>query len=233
MKIHLGSNSKFDKEQSVEFLLSEYAQCFEQMRHYNDTSISLTKFAFTGFIAVASGAFALFKYLEGEIYQNIVIGSVLLLTFVVGVIVLSLMLRNRVYFIVVTRQVNSLRNYFLSNMEMDYLKYNVCYTDPDFPRAFSPRSSYTFLLAIVALTGGILGGVGSYLIITPYWIVEGWESWVIGLVITTFLVMVQLTASFFYLTRYDRTTIANKSLTEESPKEDNNANHKNLGCSTR
>ncbi len=233
MKMHLGSNAKFDKEQSVGFLVSEYEQCFEQMRHYNDISISLTKFAFTGFVAITSGAFALFKYLEGEIYQSTVVGSILLLTFFVGVIVMTLMLRNRVYFVVVTRQVNSLRNYFLSNMEVDYLKYNVCYTDSDFPRAFSLWSSYTLLLAMVALISGILGGVGSYLIIAPYWKVEGWGRWVVGLVITIVLAMVQLVASFFYLTRYDHTSMTNKSLPEESPKEDNNANHNNLGCSTR
>ena len=221
METHLESNAKFNKGESVGFLVSEYEQCFEQMRHYNAISISLTKFVFTGFAAIASGAFALFKYLEGQNYQNIVIGGILLLTFVTGVIFLTLMLRNRVYFIFVARQVNSLRNYFLSNMDVDYIKYNVCYIDPSFPRAFNLWSTYTLLFFIVALINAVLVGVGSYLVITHYCTGEDWLRWLISLVIAVVLVVTQLIASIFYLTRYDRPrmnlTHLASSLTAKAP----------------
>ena len=215
-EIKLPANIQFNKEDAAAFLISEYEQCFEHMRHYDGIEISFIKFALTGYVALGSAMFALFKYMEGATYRDIVIGGILLSALCVGLVILTLMLRNRVYFVVVARQVNSLRNYFLNNMERDFIKYNKCYIDPYFPRAFSPFSTYTLLFTIVALLNGALGGLGSYLVITYAKAAEGGVSWVIGLVIAIALVLAQLVAAFCYLRKHDRVEPTSETIREES-----------------
>lgn len=209
MNRSLESNFKFNEDQSVRFLLSEYEQCFEQMRHHNNISISLIKFTFTGFVAVFSGSFALFKYLTGEDYQEIIVGCVLLLSFVAGIVALIMILRNRLYFIVVSRQTNSLRNYFLNNMMFDYIKYNICYLNPDYPPAFNPKSSYTLQLLIVALINGIIGGVGFYFVIRYFFNLANPLILAIAISISIVLVIIQTVVTVSYLKRSDSKKIIN------------------------
>ena len=177
------TNHQFDKEESLRYLLVEYQQCFEHMRHHNSISISLAKFVYTILAALGTGAFALFKYLEGDAYQYLVVGSVVLFALVIGLAFSALMVRNRIYFVIVARQVNSIRNYLISRMELDFSKYNKCYLDSSTPKAFNLYSSYLLILLIISLVNGISGGLGYYLIVN-YFEAQGiWVSWILSMII--------------------------------------------------
>ncbi len=202
-EIKLKANTPFDNEASIGFLESEYAQCFEQMRHYDTVETSFIGFALTGYVAVVSGLSALSKYLEAEAYRDIVIGGLLLLAFFIGIVVLTLMVRNRVYFVVMARQVNSLRNYFLNNIEKDFIKYNKCYTDPHYPPAFNLSSTYTLLFFFIAILNAGLGGAGSYLIIKYFTAAGGGLGWIISLVIAILILIAQVVLVAYYLRKSD------------------------------
>ena len=172
------------------------------MRHYNDTVISLAKFVFSILAALISGAFALFQYFSGEMYQHAITGSILLFSLVIGLAFLGLIVRNRLYFITVAKQVNSLRNYFLNNMELDYLKYNVCYTNPNLPKALNPWSVYTIMFWLLSLVNGFLAA-SSFSLFINHFIVEAWNYWLLSLIIGLLVTAIQIIIICFSLKKYD------------------------------
>jgi len=174
------------------------------MRHHGDVSISLAKFIYTILVAVGSGAFALFRYLEGQTYQYVVVGSIILFSLVIGKVFLLLMVRNRIYFVIVARQVNSIRNYLLNNMEMDFLKYNKCYLDPHVPKALNPWSSYLTLLLILSLINGLLGGLGYYFIINYFIEASFWAGWIFSLIVGITVAMSHIAIVCYSLYKQDR-----------------------------
>lgn len=95
------------------FLQIDFTQCFEQMRHYDQMQMALLKFAYTGYTAIVSGSYILLKIGETkEMSFTPVIVLLLLVSFLIGLIVSSIFIRNRYYFVVVSRHVNELRDMF-------------------------------------------------------------------------------------------------------------------------
>ena len=197
-------DSTFNKKESLEYLISEYQQCFEHMRHHNNISISLAKFVYTILAALGSGAFVLFKFLEGEVYQYLVVGSMLLFALVIGIVFSALMVKNRIYFIVVARQVNSIRSYIISRMELDFSKYNKCYLDSSTPKAFNLNSSYLLILFMISLLNGLLGGLGHYLVINYFEIRGIWAGWVLSMIIGVVLSISLTLVIGIYLRNQDK-----------------------------
>ncbi len=139
----------FDKNNTKEFLVAEYQECFDHMRHYDLIEIDLVKFAFSGYIALITASFALLQYLKDNPRGILYVGVLLGLGFLAGLIILAFAVRNRSYYVIVARQVNSIRKYFLENAEIDFIKYNKCYLDPTKPSNFNPKSTYAFLIYLL------------------------------------------------------------------------------------
>jgi len=153
----------FTNSQSTQYLLAEYQQCFNHMRHYDGIIISVIKYSFTILAAVISIGFAFFKFFAGEPYQIPVLIAILSLAFLIGLISIILILKNRVYFVDVTRQVNSLRSYFLSNSSIDFIKHNVLPIDPAKPFCLNFGSSFFWQLFIILLLDSSILGAITYL----------------------------------------------------------------------
>ena len=60
----------------TDYLIQEYNQCFSHMRHYDELKLSLAKFAFSFYSAIATVSFALERYF----YYELIKGSNLLLS---------------------------------------------------------------------------------------------------------------------------------------------------------
>lgn len=188
----LMSQSRLDQESATRFLITEYEQSFSHMRHYDNVVMSLIKYLFTFFAAVFTASIALYQYLADVPYQNMVMGIISLFSFLVGVIFLILILRNRLYYTIVARQVNSIRNYFLNNMELDYSQYNIGYTNPDEPRALNIFSSYTFLYFIAGLINGALAGASYLFLYTHFKGVAIEDIWLVGIIIFIAVIVVEV-----------------------------------------
>ncbi len=169
------------------------------MRHYDNIVMSLNRYLFTFFAAIFTASIALYQYLANMPYQNMVMGIISILSFVVGGLLLVLILRNRHYYTIVTRQVNSIRNYFLNNMDLDFSQYNVSYTNPDEPRLWNMLSSYALIYFIAGLINALLAGT-SYLFLYAYskgvTIEEIWLSGVL-IAVATFVLEVIVMTSYF------------------------------------
>ncbi len=205
LKATTETGTTFDENTSIEFLKSEYNQCFNQMRHYDVVAQSFNKFALTGYVAVISGLSALFKFLEAAAYRDIVIGGLSLVAFFVGLVMLDFMVRNRVYYVIVARQVNSIRKYFLKNAnaakELYFVKYEKSYIDPRYPPAFHLSSTYTRLFILIAILNGGLFGAGLFFF-TYKGVGDGWE-WVIIGIVSVLMAGAQMGLAWYFLHRKD------------------------------
>ncbi len=179
----LTATNRFGRGSATKFLITEYQQSFSHMRHYDSIVLALSRYLLTFFAAIFTASIVLYQYLGNAPYQNLVMGIISLLSFLVGGLLLVFILRNRHYYTIVARQVNSIRNYFLNNMDLDFSQYNVSYTNPDEPKLWNMLSSYTLLYFIVGLMNSAIAGT-SYLFLCMYFrgvTIE--EIWLVGVLI--------------------------------------------------
>ncbi len=141
------------------FLLEEYSQCFSQMRHYDTVKLSLAKFAFSFYSAVAAVSFGLERYFYYELKTkgvDLFLGLLLFLTFLVGFLILVMLARYRKYFVLVARQVNGIRRYFFDIMGSKEGKLrNVLYTDSSKPVGLNVKSTYLLLMFLFTLVNAV------------------------------------------------------------------------------
>jgi hypothetical protein len=148
-----------DKE-LASFLVRDFEQCFQQMRHYDGQVLEMLKFAFTAYTALFGGALALYRYgVDARIDYRLPASAILLIGFILGLCFIGIFTRNRVYYVAVARYVNEHRSFFLSHKPLGFQNRSEMYTDFTKPPFFHWRSSQTFLLVVLALlnTGLIVG----------------------------------------------------------------------------
>ncbi len=149
-----------NKEKSIDFLLKEYTEAYIHMRHYDNISISFVKFLFTFDLAVLSAVVTIYNYFDDK--QAVLIkpiGYLLILSFFVGLLFLSLAVRNRAYFVPVTRQVNRIRKYFKENMEIEF-DFGDMYINPAYPKYFNVFSTYSLTFYLMSLLNSVIISVG-------------------------------------------------------------------------
>ena len=141
-----------EQKEGAKFLDRDFSQCFQQMRHYDAQIVDICKFAFTGYIAVAGAALALYKYgVDKGIDYTAASVSVLTVAGIFGLMLLGLAVRNRVYFVLVTRYVNEHRRFFLREKPLGFANESRMYPNPALPPYFSWLSSQAWLTYTLAL----------------------------------------------------------------------------------
>ncbi len=157
-----GSNHRGSMSVHEELLVSDFQQCFEQIRHYDEIFHRTLQFGFGGVVAViaASGALAGQYGLTRLITTTV--GLMLLVSSVAGFLLVASLARNRVYFAFVARYVNEVRALYLAQSPGSISNKAGIYTDPGFPKIFNPFSSHSFQLYFLSscnsflITGGVI-----------------------------------------------------------------------------
>ncbi len=165
-----------NQDKSVDFLLKEYSEAYNHMRHYDNLELSFIKFVFAFDIGILSACVTIYNYFQGN--EKIVakpLGIIALLGFTVGLIFLALCVRNRVYFVVVTREVNRIRKYFNENMEAKF-NFDEMYMNPLYPKYFNFMSTYSLSKYLISILNAILASIGYSL----FWCgILGFNGWVL------------------------------------------------------
>ena len=147
----------------VEFLRVDFSECFQQMRHYEVGLINICKFAFFGYSSVSAAALGLYKFgIEKNTDLRIFASIILFVGLPIGLLLFWIAVRNRVYFVRVTRYINEIRGIFLKYKPMGFENKSQNYIDydkPDKPAFFNPYSSQLMLCHIVAFLNSVLLGV--------------------------------------------------------------------------
>lgn len=162
--------NQINGEEAVKFLFEEFNQCLSHMRHYDNLKLSLAKFAFSFYSAVAAVSFSLERYFYYELKTESVhlfLSLLLFLTFLLGLVILVMQARYRKYFVLVARQVNSIRRYFLQTVKAGMIDFeNLLQTDPKKPTALNVKSTYLLLAFLFSLINAIALGFAGFFILS-------------------------------------------------------------------
>jgi len=198
-----GSLTDHEKE-GVKFLDRDFAQCFQQMRHYDGQIVDICKFSFTGYIAVVGTGLALYKHgNERNIDYTLPSVAILCLAAIFGFILLGLVVRNRVYFVIVARYVNEHRGFFLKDKPLGFANESKMFTNFAYPPYFSWLSSQSWLIYVIIALNAAMIAVATFLICienkSDYWLCLRW-----GVFMFLSLAGVQLFTSVRYLKKRDQ-----------------------------
>jgi hypothetical protein len=149
-----------DPQKTIDFLLKEYSENYTHMRHYDNLSYSYIKYIFTFDLAVLSAGVTIYHYFKDSLATIIEpLGYLFLLGSIIGFFFLGQAVRNRSYYVPVTRQINRIRKYFIENMDID-LDMSEMYCDPAYPKYFNKVSTYSIGFYIISFLNSVLVSLG-------------------------------------------------------------------------
>ncbi len=184
-----------EEKEAAKFLDRDFTQCFQQMRHYDGQNVDIVKFALTAYSAISGAALAFYKYgLDRSVSYRAPALAVLIVGLLLGVTLFTLMLRNRTYFVIVTRYVNEHRQFFLKDKPLGFANTTRMYANSAQPPYFNWRSSQELLLYSLAVLNAGLFGLALYVVFDSskyHWCIVGTG--------TPLLVAVQLGLGIAYL----------------------------------
>ncbi len=153
------NKDKVTLKENFKFILEEFNQCYEHMRHYDNVKLSLAKFGFSFYSAIATISFVLERYFYIEKSINSVhlfLACLLCLAYLIGIMLIYMLLQNRLYFVKVARQTNSIRKACLCQLNFDFK--NFLPTDTSKPYPLNFRSTHILLILLFILINSILIG---------------------------------------------------------------------------
>jgi len=184
--------SDYEKE-TLKFLERDFNQCFQQIRHYDSQLFNTLKVVFSGYTAVIGIAFGLYQFgLEKNINISLPAKAILSVGFVVGLLLFSLTVRNRVYFVQLTRYINEQRSLFFKHRPLGFENKSKMYTNYLQPPFFNWRSSHAWFSYIIATLNSILLAILLFITLNCY-------TWFIVVFSFLFSLVIQLTIGILYL----------------------------------
>lgn len=193
-------NGNFTKKESVNFLLCEFNQSFQHLRHYDQIQNLIISLSLSWYTAIFTLAYIIYNYKTDSDIKYKFLVTLFIIAFFAGIIVLLLFVRNRLYYTIIAQQVNTIRNYFLNNSELNFVKYNKSYINPNKPKNFHLWSTDSMYICIVALINSILAGIG--FLIYFYFILETGSIRVL-LIITITIFLAQLYFVYIFFRKRD------------------------------
>lgn len=139
------------------------------MRHYDGQIWDLFKFTFTSYSALIGITIGIYQF-SVEKGVNLIPAAVGLLTagFLFGLFMFSLIIRNRVYYVCVSRYVNEHRGFFMKFKPEGFANASRMYTSSSFPRYFNWRSSQSIFSYLVSVLNAILLASLIYILLGPH-----------------------------------------------------------------
>ena len=178
------------------FLIKEYELCFEQLRFYDNRSSTLLKYLFTLTTSVATAQFAIYKLtksFDSNYYGCLSFLS--LIVFVSSLLLFMAMVQNRLYFVQIARQINSIRGFFTEINPNDGFN-NQLYTSTDFD-AFKMKSLHTFQIIGAAILCGLYAGSFVLAILKDSALLMSITVWAI--ITSCFVISICSIGAFLYL----------------------------------
>lgn len=189
----------------VEFLRVDFGQSYQQMRHYEQQHINICKFAFFVYTSITGAAIGLYKFgIKNDVDLQGLASVIVVIGLSIGLLLFWITLRNRVYFVRVTRYINDIRKIFLKNKPMGFENESRMYTDNRRPAFYNFDSSQIWFCHLLAFLNTILLGALLYTLECYNWIVFA----------CVLFVILQEVSGILYLKRYDNKYKEGKPLTK-------------------
>ena len=156
------------RQEAVSFLEKDYEQAFEQLRDYDAQIWEIMKYSFGQLVGSIAAVWTIFSFATVKDAPAIIsslwkpVGAtILVISFLFGLLAVQLILRNRVYFSATARYINEQRSFFFSSKPMGFANLTKYYTDYHFPKPFDAGSTQVLSVYVIALIGAILLGFGA------------------------------------------------------------------------
>jgi hypothetical protein len=137
-----------------DLLNSDFQQCFEQMRHYDDAFQNGLQFTYTGAIAIAGFSGTLLQIKGADSLKTVAL--VLFCSWLAGVFVVMSLAKNRVYFAKAARYVNQVRDFYLRNRPEEFEDHTKMYRNWRSPAVFDPGSTQTLQIYLASALDSFL-----------------------------------------------------------------------------
>jgi hypothetical protein len=171
------NNSSFQDQEGASFLARDFDQCFAQLRHYDSQIWAVCRFALTAYVTIVGAAVGIYQYsLDRDINLVSLVISVLGVGIALGILIYGLIIRNRVYFVVVCRYINEHRALFLASQPLGFANSSGMYVDSSKPPYFNWRSWQSCLAYITALLNAALVGLLMVFVLDEH----AWRWWLSG-----------------------------------------------------
>lgn len=156
-----------EMEYATQFMISDYEQSMEMLRHYDHNNWEITKFAF-GEILVIIGACWTIYSLDMEILasgqKNIIIIFLLTAGLLFAILSLFIICKNRTYFALTSRHINEYRGHAYKNKPLGFENEVKYWSKSIFPKALDYCSTQLFCIyLIVFLNSFIFSGLIQFL----------------------------------------------------------------------
>ena len=146
--------------EAAKFLERDFNQCFAQLRHYDTQIWNVCRFSFTAYIAILGTASGMYQYSTEKSFDLIPSAMVVLGTgFALGLLLYSLAICNRAYYVLVCRYINEHRKLFLEAKPLGFENVSGMYVNPVMPPYFNWRSWQLWLCYIIALLNALVAAL--------------------------------------------------------------------------
>lgn len=146
---------------SNDFALKEYELCFEHHRFYDNRQFDLLKYLISLATAVATAQFAVYRIVNGTTSEFFVCQFFLSVVVFIATLLLYLaMLQNRLYFVLMSRQLNAIRGYWLA-LDSERFDNNQLYTKTNIS-AFKLSSVHTFQMIGAVVISAMFAALSAY-----------------------------------------------------------------------
>lgn len=143
------------------FIQLEYQACYEQLRYYDTRQEAILKYLFTLTSSVATIQFAALNFFGTPTTEFYAAQSFMsLVVFISSVLLYMMMIQNRLYFVYIAKQINAIRNYWISTQSTGF-EDNQLYTSTSFS-ALKLFSVHTMQLLGAVFISSLFAGATAY-----------------------------------------------------------------------
>lgn len=155
------------ESEAARFLERDFNESFNEKRRYEDAAWDVCKFAFSVHSTLIGASLAAYQVsLEKKIDLLPAARALLAIGLLIGLFFLFLLVRNRVYFVVVTRYINEHRKFFLSLKPAGFENRSGFFADETEPPYFSWRSTQTWATYVVAVLNAAVASALTFVLFT-------------------------------------------------------------------
>lgn len=155
-----GGMASVSKEYLKDMMAVDFQECMGMLRHYDSVNWDLTKFTFGQVLVVIGACWTILnaEREKGETLWNVlndglsnyIVGSVLFLSACFVFLTLLAILKNRTYFVKMSRYLNEHRRNILQENPFGFANQSQMWNNPDFPPVIDKKS--TQLLCVYLFT---------------------------------------------------------------------------------
>jgi hypothetical protein len=144
------------KSEINEFLITEFTENFEIKRHFQSQRQNLIGVYFTLVLAT--------PIILDKLTNNNYKGLLLILLFIIGFLIFILLIMNRKYSTTITKQINCIRNYFISKSQNPKIEsfFSNNYLNKNYPVYLNFKSDSFVIFSLFALLNSIAISSGTY-----------------------------------------------------------------------